>query len=180
MTKMKLTRGLCLDVKSLNVGKLGKIHSPCVFNKANAAEPSLSVFVHNLFICHFVMKYADSEDFCTKRGSHDALCPCRNILETLFFKRKLQFYFHNQYLMTICVCQSDPHTVSLNFLRKSRVIYSKMFHLQSSISFQRAENKQVCSLKFNIAFGLRFYCTIIVIIIFLLRANTCVTKAICF
>lgn len=93
MTKMKLTRGLCLDVKSLNVGKLGKIHSPCVFNKANAAEPSLSVFVHNLFICHFVMKYADSEDFCTKRGSHDALCPCRNILETLFFKRKIVVLF---------------------------------------------------------------------------------------
>lgn len=42
--EMKLTCGLCLDVKSLSLGKRGKMNSPCVFNKANIAEWSLRVF----------------------------------------------------------------------------------------------------------------------------------------
>lgn len=35
---MKLTCGLCLDVKSLSLGERGEMISPCVFNKANIAE----------------------------------------------------------------------------------------------------------------------------------------------
>lgn len=43
--EMKLTCGLCLDVKSLSLGERGEINSPCVFNKANIAEWSLRVFL---------------------------------------------------------------------------------------------------------------------------------------
>lgn len=66
--------------EKLKIQRAWQINHPVLLTQPPSLSEVSKYFVHNLFICHFSMNYADSEYFRTNRGFHDILCTCMNIL----------------------------------------------------------------------------------------------------
>lgn len=62
--------------EKLKIKRAWQINHPVSLTQPPSLSEVSKYFVHNLFICHFSMNYADSEHFRTNRGFHDILCTC--------------------------------------------------------------------------------------------------------